>query len=86
MAARQRAKFTSVSRAAVASDLTPERRWRIVLARDRRYDGEHVPGRALHEHERPRQRHDLAPRVGPESRNEDVSPVIAADNAYADHG
>jgi len=42
MAARQRAKFTSVSRAAVASDLTPERRWRIVLARDRRYDGAFV--------------------------------------------
>ena len=28
-----------MSRAAVASDLTPERRWRIVLAHDRRYDG-----------------------------------------------
>src|SRR5881296_951987 len=42
MAVRQRAKFTSVSRAAVASDLTPERRWRIVLARDRRYDGAFV--------------------------------------------
>ncbi len=42
MAARQRAKFSSVSRAAVASDLTPERRWRIVLARDRRYDGAFV--------------------------------------------
>src|SRR5438128_2292945 len=42
MAARQRAKFTSVSHAAVASDLTPERRWRIVLARDRRYDGAFV--------------------------------------------
>src|SRR2546425_2178859 len=42
MAARQRAKFSSVSRAAVASDLTPERRWRIVLARDRRSDGTFV--------------------------------------------
>ncbi len=42
MAARQRAKFSSVSRAAVISDLTPERRWRIVLARDRRYDGAFV--------------------------------------------
>src|SRR2546427_1454992 len=42
MAARQRAKFTSVSHAAVASDLTPERRWRIVLARERRYDGAFV--------------------------------------------
>src|SRR2546422_5454313 len=42
MAARRRAKFTSVSHAAVASDLTPERRWRIVLARDRRYDGAFV--------------------------------------------
>ncbi len=42
MAARQRAKFTSVSRAAVVSALTPERRWRIVLARDRRYDGAFV--------------------------------------------
>ena len=31
-----------MSRAAVASDLTPERRWRIVLARDRRYDGAFV--------------------------------------------
>src|SRR5256712_13413860 len=42
MAARQRAKFTSVSRAAVASDLTPERRGRFVLARDGRYDGAFV--------------------------------------------
>src|SRR2546425_543041 len=42
MVARSRAKFSSVSRAAVASDLTPERRWRIVLARDRRYDGAFV--------------------------------------------
>ena len=31
-----------VSRAAVVSTLTPERRWRIVLARDRRYDGAFV--------------------------------------------
>src|SRR6185437_6292816 len=42
MAARQRAKFSSVSRAAAVSDLTPERRWRIVLERDRRYDGAFV--------------------------------------------
>src|SRR5436305_4069094 len=42
MAARQHAKFSSVGRAAVVSDLTPERRWRIVLARDRRYDGAFV--------------------------------------------
>src|SRR5206468_3740565 len=42
MAARQRAKFSSVGRAAVVSDLTPERRWRIVLARDWRYDGAFV--------------------------------------------
>src|SRR3989454_746848 len=42
MAARQQAKFSSVGRAAVVSDLTPERRWRIVLARDRRYDGAFV--------------------------------------------
>src|SRR5438128_294267 len=42
MAARQRAKFSSVSRAAAASDLTAERRWRIVLAHDRRYDGAFV--------------------------------------------
>src|SRR2546425_8879054 len=42
MVARSRVKFSSVSRAAVASDLTPERRWRIVLARDRRYDGAFV--------------------------------------------
>ena len=34
--------FSSVSRAAAVSDLTPERRWRIVLARDRRYDGAFV--------------------------------------------
>src|SRR2546425_13019424 len=39
MVARSRAKFSSVGRAAVVSDLTPERRWRIVLARDRRSDG-----------------------------------------------
>src|SRR5437899_3846130 len=39
---RSRAKFSSVGRAAVVSDLTPERRWRIVLARDRRYDGAFV--------------------------------------------
>src|SRR2546425_5620676 len=42
MVARSRAKFSSVGRAAVVSDLTPERRWRIVLARDRRYDGAFV--------------------------------------------
>src|SRR3989442_15473345 len=42
MVARSRAKFSSVDRAAVVSDLTPERRWRIVLARDRRYDGTFV--------------------------------------------
>src|SRR5947199_851976 len=42
MVARSRAKFSSVDRAAVVSDLTPERRWRIVLARDRRYDGAFV--------------------------------------------
>src|SRR5256884_5271313 len=34
--------FASVSRAAAVSDLTVERRWRIVLARDRRYDGAFV--------------------------------------------
>src|SRR5438034_993663 len=42
MVARSRAKFSSVGRAAVVSDLTPERRWRIDLARDRRYDGAFV--------------------------------------------
>src|SRR5438094_4084098 len=42
IAARQGAKFSSVSHAAVVSDLTVERRWRIVLARDRRYDGAFV--------------------------------------------
>src|SRR5438034_2455056 len=42
MVARSRAKFCLVSPAAVVSDLTPERRWRIVLARDRRYDGAFV--------------------------------------------
>ena len=36
--------FSRVSRAAVVSDLSPERRWRIVLARDRRYDGTFVYG------------------------------------------
>src|SRR2546423_5100872 len=44
MVACPRAKFSSVSHAAVASDLTPERRWRIVLARDPRYDGAFVYG------------------------------------------
>ena len=34
--------FSRVSRAAVVSDLTAERRWRIVLGRDRRYDGAFV--------------------------------------------
>src|SRR6266550_3418157 len=42
IAARQGAKFSSVSRAAAVSDLTSDRRWRIVLARDRRYDGAFV--------------------------------------------
>src|SRR6266478_4342006 len=42
MVAGPRAKFSSVSRAAIVSDLTPERRWRIVLERDRRYDGAFV--------------------------------------------
>ena len=36
--------LSRVSRAAVVSDLTPERRWRIVLGRDRRYDGAFVYG------------------------------------------
>src|SRR2546428_4006032 len=42
MVARSRAKFRLVSHAAVVSDLTVERRWRMVLARDRRYDGAFV--------------------------------------------
>src|SRR5437016_7235800 len=42
MVACPRAKLCLVGRAAVVSDLTPERRWRIVLARDRRYDGAFV--------------------------------------------
>src|SRR5882762_2172595 len=42
MVACPRAKFCLVGRAAVVSYLTPERRWRIVLARDRRYDGAFV--------------------------------------------
>src|SRR2546423_4456163 len=42
MVACPRAKFSSVGRAAVVSDRTPERRCRIVLARDRRYDGAFV--------------------------------------------
>ncbi len=31
--------FSSVTRATAVSELTPNRRWRIVLARDRRFDG-----------------------------------------------
>src|SRR5947199_3482471 len=42
MVVRPRAKLCPVSHAAVVSDLTVERRWRIVLARDRRYDGAFV--------------------------------------------
>src|SRR6266516_4533359 len=42
MVACPRAKLCLVGRVAVVSDLTPERRWRIVLARDRRYDGAFV--------------------------------------------
>src|SRR5437667_10709089 len=34
--------FSGVTRAAVVSDLSPARRWHIVLARDRRYDGAFV--------------------------------------------
>src|SRR5437867_5052908 len=34
--------FSSVNRAAVVSDLSPARRWHIVLARDRRFDGAFV--------------------------------------------
>src|SRR2546426_1809041 len=38
-----RTRYVSlVTRAAVVSDFTAERRWRIVLARDRRYDGAFV--------------------------------------------
>jgi len=36
--------FSRVSRTAVVSNLSAERRWRIVLARDRRYDGAFVYG------------------------------------------
>src|SRR5881392_2469377 len=42
MVVRPRAKLCPVSHAAAVSDLTVERRWRIVLARDRRYDGAFV--------------------------------------------
>src|SRR5213083_699136 len=42
MVAGPRAKFSSVTRAAVVPDLNAERRWRAVLARDRRYDGAFV--------------------------------------------
>src|SRR5256886_7840510 len=42
MVARSRARFRLMSHAVVVSDLTPGRRWRIVLARDRRYDGAFV--------------------------------------------
>src|SRR6266487_2208656 len=42
MVACPRAKLCLVGRVVVVSDLTPERRWRIVLARDRRYDGAFV--------------------------------------------
>jgi len=41
-AARAHAILFRVSRAAVVSDLSDQRRWRIVLARDRRYDGTFV--------------------------------------------
>src|SRR2546428_4966873 len=34
--------FSGVTRAAVVSDLSPARRWHIVLARDRRFDGAFV--------------------------------------------
>src|SRR6059036_606219 len=42
MAAGPRAKFFSVSHAVAVTDLSPARRWRVVLARDRRYDGAFV--------------------------------------------
>ena len=42
MAARGHASFSSVTRAADVTNLTSERRWRAVLARDRRYDGAFV--------------------------------------------
>jgi len=42
MAALHHAKFSSVTSAAAVSTLTPDRQWRIVLARDRRYDGAFV--------------------------------------------
>src|SRR6266516_3128613 len=42
MVACPRAKLCLVGRVAVVSDLTTARRWRIVLARDRRYDGAFV--------------------------------------------
>src|SRR5437899_12740888 len=42
MAAGPCAKFRRMSPAAVASELSAARRWRIVLARDRRYDGAFV--------------------------------------------
>src|SRR5437867_726289 len=34
--------FSGVTRAAVVADLSPARRWHIVLARDRRFDGAFV--------------------------------------------
>src|SRR3989441_10922820 len=42
MAAGPCAKFRRMSPAAVASELSAARRWRIVLAHDRRYDGAFV--------------------------------------------
>src|SRR5438067_8171538 len=42
MCVRPRPTSCTVSHAAVVSELTVERRWRIVLARDRRYDGAFV--------------------------------------------
>src|SRR3989442_556157 len=42
MAAGPSAKFRRMSPAAAASELSAARRWRIVLARDRRYDGAFV--------------------------------------------
>ena len=42
MAGRRHTRFSSVSRDATVSDLSAQRRWRIVLERDRRYDGAFV--------------------------------------------
>src|SRR5262245_9557075 len=42
MPAKPPVRFTPVTQAVAVADLSAERRWRVVLARDRRYDGAFV--------------------------------------------